>query len=202
MSKFILAFMSVNGVQHTNYTYIDGDNFEEIYRIYFPRMLRLAREYVIFREDAENIIQDVFLTLWENRDELKIHVSLTAYLFTLLKNRCINHIRRKVYEENANKQIQENFTSELKMKLYSLEAFNQLLVSDEQIEILIRDAIDSLPDKCREIFILSRIEGKKYKEIADKLNLSLSTVENQMGIALRKLRKKLKNYLPIIFFLL
>jgi RNA polymerase sigma-70 factor (ECF subfamily) len=165
-------------------------------------MLRFAREYVIFKEDAENIAQDVFLALWEKRDDLQVHVSLTSYLFTLLKNRCIDHLRRKTHAENANKQMQENFTSELKMKLYSLEAFNQSLISDEQIETLIKEAIDSLPQKCREIFILNKIEGKKYKEIANELNLSVSTVENQMGIALRKLREKLKNYLPIILFLL
>jgi RNA polymerase sigma-70 factor (ECF subfamily) len=174
-------------------TYIDGDNFEEIYLTYFPRMLRFAREYVETLEDAENITQDVFLTLWEKRDNLKIQISLSAYLFALIKNRCIDHLRRKTNREEGNRKIQEHFILELKMKLHSLEALEQSPDANEHIENRITNAIDTLPEKCRKIFILNKIEGKKYSEIAGELNISVNTVENQMSIALRKLREKLKN---------
>jgi RNA polymerase sigma-70 factor (ECF subfamily) len=184
-----------------NYTSIDKNNFEEIYLYYFPRLLRFAREYVISQEDAENIIQDVFLLLWEKRDDLQIHISLTSFLFTLIKNRCIDHLRRKTNVEQGKKQLQENYFLELKMKLYSLEALNQSIISDENIEKIITNAIDSLPPKCREIFLLNKMEGKKYREIAEDLNISVNTVENQMSIALRKLREKLKNYLPVFISL-
>jgi RNA polymerase sigma-70 factor (ECF subfamily) len=183
------------------YTFIDKNNFEEIYLYYFPRLLRFSREYLIEQEDAENIIQDVFLLLWEKRVELQIHISLTAYLFTLTKNRCIDHLRQKTKIEQGKKQLQENYFLELKMKLYSLEALDQSIISDDHIEKIITNAIDSLPSKCRKIFILNKMEGKKYREIAEELNISVNTVENQMSIALRKLREKLQNYLPVFILL-
>ena len=184
------------------YTSIDDRNFEDIYLKYFPRLLRFAQEYVIVREEAENIIQDVFMTLWERRDDLKIHISLASYLFILIKNRCIDHLRRKKHAETGKKQMQEAFTNEQQMKLYSLEALDPALISDSDIEQIINRAIDSLPPKCREIFILNKIDGKKYREIAQELNISLSTVENQMSIDLRKLREQLKDYAPVFLFLM
>ena len=185
-----------------DYTSIDDRNFEEIYLKYFPRLLRFAQEYVPTKEDAENIIQDVFMTLWERRNDLKIHISLVSYLFILIKNRCIDHLRRAKYAAEGKKKMQENFNYELQMKLYSLEALDQSLISDSNIEAIITRAIDSLPPKCREIFILNKIDGKKYKEIAEELHISPSTVENQMGIALRKLREQLKDYIPVFLFLM
>ena len=189
-------------MEQIEYTSIDDHNFEEIYLKYFPRLLRFAQEYVIVKEEAEHIIQDVFLVLWERRDDLKIHISLASYLFILIKNRCIDHLRRKKHAETGKKQMQEAFTNEQQMKLYSLEALDPALISDSDIEQIINRAIDSLPPKCREIFILNKIDGKKYREIAEKLNISVSTVENQMSIALRKLREQLKDYAPVFFFLM
>ena len=184
------------------YTSIDDRNFEEIYLNYFPRLLRFAQEYVPDKEDAENITQDVFMTLWERRDDWKIHISLANYLFILIKNRCIDHLRRKRHADAGKRQMQESFHYEQQMKIYSLEALDQALISDSDIEQIIARAIDSLPPKCREIFILNKIDGKKYREIAEKLHISVSTVENQMSIALRKLREQLKDYMPVFLFLM
>ena len=188
--------------EQAGYTSINDRNFEEIYLAYFPRLLRFAQEYVINREDAENIIQDVFMALWERRDDIKIHISLASYLFVLIKNRCIDYLRRKKHAELGLQRMQENFTYEQQMKLYSLEALDQAIVSGSDIEQIITRAIDSLPPKCREIFILNKIDGKKYREIAQKLNISESTVENQMSIALRKLKEQLKDYMPVFLFLM
>lgn len=194
-------FMAV-ALRHFEYNSIDGRNFEEIYLNYFPRLLRFAHEYVQTKEDAENIVQDVFMTLWERREDLKIHISLTSYLFILIRNRCIDHLRRKKNAEIGKKKMQECFTYEQQMKLNSLEVFDHTLFSDSNIEQIITCAINSLPPKCREIFILNKIDGKKYKEIAEKLNISINTVENQMSVALRKLRVQLKDYMPIFLFLM
>ena len=184
-----------------DYISINEHTFEEIYLSYFPRLLRFAREYVAIEEDAENIVQDVFLTLWERRDDLKIHVT-TSYLFILIKNRCIDHLRRMKHAEIGKKRMQENFNCEQQMKLYSLEALDPVLIADTDIERIIYHAIDSLPPKCREVFILHKIDGKKYRDIADEMNVSVSTVENQMSIALRKLREQLKDYVPVFLFLM
>lgn len=169
-------------------------NFDEIYIIYFSRMKRFAKEYVLSDEDAENIVQDVFMVLWEKRDILEIRVDLVPYLFVLVKNKCLDYLRHKV--------VHNEYKQEIIMKLFSLEQMNYSFTSDEEIERIIVDAINKLPDRCRNIFIKSRIEGKKYRQIAEELNLSVNTVENQMSLALKKLRVELKDYLPLLLFLI
>lgn len=88
------------------------------------------------------------------------------------------------------------------MNLNSLEAFDQNLFSEQDIEQIITKALNTLSPKCKEIFIMSKIEGKKQKQIAAELNISINTVETQIGIAYKKLRVELKNYLPLFIFLL
>ena len=90
----------------------------------------------------------------------------------------------------------------LRMKYESLEAFDEGFFSDDDIEEIINKAVESLPEKCREIFIKSKIEGKKQKEIAKELNLSINTIETQMEIAYKKLRIELKDFLPLFIFIL
>lgn len=170
------------------------DNFDHIYVIYYSRMRRFAKEFVLFEEDAENVVQDVFLQLWEKKEVLDIKVSLTAYLFSLVKNKCIDYLRHQI--------VAEEYIHEQKTKIYSLEQFDYNISSDDDIEKILNKAIDKLPEKCREIFIKSRVEGKKYKEIANELNISINTVENQMSIALKKMRVELKEYLPLLLFLI
>ena len=88
------------------------------------------------------------------------------------------------------------------MKYYSLEHFDLDILEEKSIEQILSKAIDALPEKCREIFIKNKIEGKKQKEIAMELNISVNTVETQMGIAYKKLKTELKNYFPLFLFLL
>ena len=164
-------------------------------------MKRFAQEYVIREEDAENIVQDVFLDLWEQNLLMLTHTNLFAYLFTTLKNRCIDFIRHKTVVQHAAQKLQDDYTKALQMKFQSLEAFDEQLFSEPDIETVIQNAIESLPEKCREIFILSKIEGKKQKAIAQELNISINTVENQMAIAYKKLKESLKDYLPLLIFL-
>lgn len=177
------------------------ENFDSIYVNNFSRLFLFAKEYVLFDEEAENIVQDIFLMLWEKRDVLRVDVSLTAYLFTLVKNKCIDFLRHRMVEQMYSENIQHEYNEELNVKLFALESFDHNFSSEEDIEILLRNAIDKLPERCRLIFIKSRIEGKKYKEIAEELNLSVNTVEGQISIALKKLREELKDYLPLLFYL-
>ena len=173
------------------------EDFEKLYKLYYPKMFAFAKNYVPANEDAENIVHDVFLTLWERKEEIEISFTLTTYLFTLFKNRCLNFLRHKLIEEEYNSQMKE----ELGFKLYALEAFDYSYQSEEELQEIIRRALDTLPERCREIFIKSRIEGLKYKEISDELGISVNTVENQMVTALKKLRVALKDYLPLLLFL-
>ena len=176
--------------------------FEDIYLSYFSKMKYFAKEYVISEEDAENIVQDVFVELWENKEMLNMHMNLIAYLFTTIKNKCLNHLRHKLVVQETASKLQEEYTISLLMNLYSLEAFDNNLFSDQDIEKIISRALDTLSEKCRTIFIMSKIEGKKQKEIAQELNISINTIETQMGIAYKKLRIELKDYFPILLFIL
>ena len=176
--------------------------FEDIYLSYFSKMKYFAKEYVISEEDAENIVQDVFVELWENKEMLNMHMNLIAYLFTTIKNKCLNHLRHKLVVQEPASKLQEEYTISLRMNLDSLEAFDNNLFSDQDIEKIISRALDTLSEKCRTIFIMSNIEGKKQKEIAQELNISINTIETQMGIAYKKLRIELKDYFPILLFIL
>jgi RNA polymerase sigma-70 factor (family 1) len=176
-------------------------DFKNIYVTYYSRMKHFAQEYILSEEDAENIVQDVFLEVWNRREALIYHVNLIAFLFNSVKNKCLDYLRHKVIEEKAVMHIQEEFMRTLQIKYESLEAFDEELFSDDDIEAIITKAINSLPEKCREIFIKSKIEGKKQKEIAEELGVSINTIETQMGIAYKKLKEELKDLLPLLIFL-
>ena len=98
--------------------------------------------------------------------------------------------------------MQEEYRLTLQAKYYSLEYLDLDILEEESIEQILSKAIDALPEKCREIFIKNKIEGKKQKEIAAELNISINTVETQMGIAYKKLKTEVKDYFPLFLFLL
>ena len=173
------------------------NNFEKIYKLYYPKMVVFAKNYISANEDVENIVQDVFSVLWERKDELGLPCTLSPHFSTLVKNRCLNFLRHKLIEEEYNTQMKE----ELGFKLYALESLEYSYHSEKELQEIIQRALDTLPERCREVFIKSRIEGLKYKEISDELGISVNTVENHIVTALKKLRVALKDYLPLLLFL-
>jgi RNA polymerase sigma-70 factor (ECF subfamily) len=175
--------------------------FKEIYLSYFSKMKYFALAYSVSEEDAENIVQDVFMEFWENRAVLINYTNLIAFLFTAVKNQTLNCLRHKIIEQQAVEHLQEEYFLTLRMHLDSLEAFDQSVFSDRELKQVIDRAINSLSDRCRQIFIMSKIDGKKQKQIAEELHISINTVETQMGIAYKKLKTELKNYIPIYLFL-
>lgn len=177
-------------------------DFENFYITWYSRVKYFARDYVLSEEEAENIAQDVFLEFYQKRDSLDFHINIIAYLFTSVKNKCIDYLRRKLLEQEAAAKMQEEFDLSFRMKFDSLEAFNLEGLSEDNIKNIIEKALESLPERCREIFVMSKIEGKKQKEIAEDLGVSVKTIECQMTIAYKKLREELKNYLPLLLFLL
>ena len=123
-----------------------SDHFEEIYVSWFSRMKYFALEYVVSEEDAENIVQDVFTELWERKEILAYDVNLVALLFTSIKNRCIDLLRHRIVVKEAVNLIQEEYQATLRMKLASLELFDQSLLSEQDIERIITEVVDSLPE--------------------------------------------------------
>lgn len=176
-------------------------SFSDIYSIYYVRMLRFSQTYVGAEEDAEDIVQNTFLYLWEHLDLLKDIEHPDAFLFTLIKNRCLNFLKHQSYIQAKTSSLKADEELEYQLNLYALEQFDETISSITEVENLLSQTIQKLPERCREIFLLSRIDGLKYKEIAERLNISVNTVENQISIALRKLRSELKDYLPLFIFI-
>ncbi|MDD4514050.1 RNA polymerase sigma-70 factor [Massilibacteroides sp.] len=177
------------------------DHFSKVYRIYFPKLVRFSQAYVRSEEEAENIVQNLFLYLWEHKEVLDSLNNQNAFLFTLVKNRCIDYLRKQI-QAGSKQSLSEIEEKELELKLYSLQKFDENKLSREEIDQIITSAIDSLPPRCKEIFILSRLEGLSHKEIAGRLNISTNTIEGQIAIALKKLRVQLKDYVPLFLFLI
>jgi RNA polymerase sigma-70 factor (family 1) len=172
--------------------------FSEIYSRYWPQMYASAYKRLRSRETTEELVQDLFTSLWSNRASLIIHTSLAAYLSRAIKYIVINHIQKEL--------VRKNYTDQQKM--LSVRHHN---ATDEEImlndlQICVDKQISSLPSKCRTVFELSRYENHSMKEIAGKLAISEKTVENHIGRALKILKVSLKDFvtllLPVISFLL
>ncbi len=175
--------------------------FSTLYVAYYSRLVRFASLYVGSIGDAENIIQDFFLYLWEHKEVLTELQQPDAYLFSATKNRCLNFLRTQLTVVDRRQPLSDILRQEFELKLYSLQLLDESHWSIDEIENMTHRAINSLPERCRDIFVMSKLKGMKYKEIAECLQLSQNTVENQMAIALKKLRKELRHCLPLLLIL-
>jgi RNA polymerase sigma-70 factor (ECF subfamily) len=176
------------------------EDFIKAYSVYYPKLVRFSQTYVLSLQDAENIVQDVFLHLWENWNRIDSLINMNAFLFMAVKNRCIDYLRKQTQLKQKEQSLSELQEKELQLNLYSLQTLDESNLTKGEIETIVANAINALPERCREIFILSRLEGLKHKEIAARLNISTNTVEGQMNIALRKLKVILKDYISICVF--
>jgi RNA polymerase sigma-70 factor, ECF subfamily len=161
--------------------------FDAIFRAWYAPLVRFTGEIVASRAVAEEIVQDVMLELWRRREVLDPDSSPKAYLFQSARNRALNHLRHERVERRGEPQVVAGTRS--------VPSPHVELVEDE-IDVALRDAVGSLPERCREVFELSRVHGLKYGEIAATLGISIKTVEAQMGKALRVLRERMARWLP------
>ena len=140
------------------------------------------------RAVAEELVQDVMLEFWRRRETLAPDGSPQAYLFQATRNRVLNHLRHVKIEQRSEPEVRsESPTS---------SPHADAAVAEEELDAAVHRAVQSLPDRCREVFELSRVHGLKYSEIARQLGISVKTVEAQMGKALRTLREQLAAWLP------
>jgi RNA polymerase sigma-70 factor (ECF subfamily) len=174
--------------------------FKLVFETHYPRLLRFANEYVGDRFDAENIVQDVFLKLWEKRASLPTEINLQAYLLTMVKNQCLDFLRHRQMVESNSVDWETVQQREASFNLYALNQFDAEQPDIESLERLVEKAINELPEQCRKVFELSRYDGLKYKEIAERLGISVKTVETHMSNALRILRVTLKDLFFVWFF--
>jgi RNA polymerase sigma-70 factor (ECF subfamily) len=164
----------------------DLQNIEQLFKENHKRLCNIVHRIINDREAAEDVVQELFIKIWKKRAELKIESSLKGYLMKAAANAAINYL------EN-NKRFK--FNQELTNENSAAHVVNECPLEGKELMQKIYKALNHLPPKCKAIFVLSRFEGMKYQEIADQLDLSLKTVENQMGIALQKLRDDLGSYL-------
>ena len=163
--------------------------FEMIFRTYYQPLCRYAYSFLQDKEEAEEVVQASFITVWEKRNNLTIETSLKSYLYRMVRNSCLNVIKHE-------KVKQQHVAHELAVSEVSHESVSQKVQAAE-LEIRITEAMKTLPEQCRLVFQLSRFEELKYQEIADQLQISVKTVENHMGKALKLMREQLKDYLPL-----
>jgi len=161
----------------------DIREFETLFRSSYASLVRYAGTLIKDQDTAEEIVQDLFVRLWQEREKINIESSLNGYLFRSVHNRCLHHFEHmKVVERHAQEMA---FESELNTE-DPAEALQY-----KELQAKIAAVIERLPERCGKIFCLNRFEGLKYSEIAEKLSISVKTVEANMGKALKEFRKAL-----------
>jgi len=169
---------------------MDKTAFEALFRKFFPALMAFSLKYLPDEDDAREVVHNVFINLWDKKASLDTSQSLKSYLFTAVHNRSLNVLRdRRKFSDEEMPEISSGENVHAQMESVELEEH-------------INDVIAGLPEKCREIFELNRFDGLTYGEIAEKLGISVKTVENQMSKALRILREKLAHYLSLIVWIL
>jgi RNA polymerase sigma-19 factor, ECF subfamily len=172
----------------------DEAAFEQVFKTYYRNLHAYAFTMLKDEAEAEEMVQQVFFKLWERSDHLSFSGSIAAYLYRAVHNESLNFLKHQKVKTSHQMHVAYS------MKNKSEQAQPKMLKNE--LENKLREALNELPEQCRTVFQLSRFEDMKYKEIADKLEISVKTVENHMGKALKLLRIKLVDFLPLIILLL
>jgi RNA polymerase sigma-70 factor, ECF subfamily len=161
----------------------DVREFESLFRSSYLSLVRYAKTLTRDHDTSEEIVQDLFFRLWQNREKINIESSLNGYLFRAVHNSCLHYIEHnRIVADHAE-------------RISAFTAENQESPSDilqyKELQAKVTEIMRRLPEKCGQIFYLSRFEGLKYNEIAKRLDVSVKTVESNMGRALKEFRKEL-----------
>lgn len=179
-----------------------GDNtaFEHLYRSYYPRLRGYTLRFVKNEEIADDIVQECFLKFWEKRQSLT-SISLTSLLFAMIRNACLNYLKHLYIEDNYRLDYLANIAGEERLYQidFSYHTDNPLLYKELQSQI--KYVIDKLPSRCREVFLMSRFQGLKNREIAEQLQISTTAVEKHLSKALKAFTKHFQENYPIDIYL-
>jgi RNA polymerase sigma-70 factor (ECF subfamily) len=161
----------------------DVKQFESLFRSSYVSLVRYARTLIKDNDTAEEIVQDLFFRLWNDRKKIKIESSLNGYLFRSVHNRCLHYI-----EHN---KVVARYAEEMLYRKTDTQEDPSDILHHKELQSRIAGILERLPERCGKIFYMSRFEGLKYSEIAEKLSVSVKTVESNMGRALKEFRKEL-----------
>jgi RNA polymerase sigma-70 factor, ECF subfamily len=172
----------------------DSKSYETLFQLVYPQLCAYANKFLNDIDEAEEIVQEVFYKLWENRNRLDEDDSVRGYLFTSVKNRCLHFLEHQKVKSNYSKILQYVYANSQE------DSAHEILVANELDKEFTR-ALERLPSECRKIFELNRVQGLKYAEIASHLKISQKTVETQMSRALHKLKLQLKDYILVLLLI-
>ena len=164
----------------------DRESFNRVFRRYYSPMVRFCIRYVADSDIASEIVQDLFVKLWSNREKISFNTSFESYMMTSVRNSALTYINKERSHAEAN------------LRIYSEESDNtdpSETLQSNNLEESYRKILKDMPEKRREVFLASRYDGLKYSEIAEKLGISQKTVEAQMSAAIKQLKDGLKAYL-------
>ncbi len=169
--------------------------FETVFKLYYKPLCDYACTFMKDQDESEEIVQHIFYTIWYKKETLEITTSLKAYLYRAVYNECLNKLKHA--------KIKLAHAEDYKHSVYSTGINNvSERIEGMELSTKIQTALNTLPEQCGHVFKLSRFENLKYAEIAQKLGISVKTVENHMGKALKLMREQLKEYLPLLLWLL
>lgn len=172
------------------YLFYDDMAFEQLFKSHFKALHAYASVILKDEDDAEEIVQNMFLKFWEKRELLDVQTSIKAYLY-----KCVYHDSLNLLKHQKIKTKYQDFAS-YSMNKQHLPASSRVEMTELEYNLSL--ALNELPEQCRTIFQMSRFEELKYREIAERMGLSVKTIENQMGKALRILRLELADFLSLI----
>jgi RNA polymerase sigma-70 factor (family 1) len=168
----------------------DSIGLELLFKRYYAQLVRFAKEILKNKDQAEDMVQEVFTKIWERREKLQINSQVKSYLYVAVKNHCFNQLKLNDRKHWMDEDMEDD------MRISTPDSTS--MIDAKTLEQKIQLAIEALPPKCGLIFKMSRFEEKSYKEIAEALELSIKTVENQMGKALYLMRASLAPYTQIM----
>ena len=168
-------------------------DFEQLFKEYYPSMVLYTKRFVEDLDTARDIAQQVFVNIYEKRDRLNISSSVKSYLFQAARNTALNYLEQKKNQQKHKDILQET-------QAHSTE--HESDIENSELSKRLYEMIEELPPKCRQIFKMNRFEGKKNKEIAEELDISIRTVETQISKALRALREKATQVLGLLLLII
>ena len=178
----------------------DKEAFEQLYKLYFPRLYSFSFKIIKDGNLAKDLVQNVFIKIWESPSSLDIDFP-ESFIYQMVRNACLNYIRHLKVVDNLKSMVREKYLGE---ELYYIDLVgNQpYILIEKELEGRIKDVMNSLPEKCLAVFRRSRIDGLKNREIAEQLGISLKAVEKHISKALQIYRDNFSDYLPIQLVLL
>ena len=176
------------------------ESFKKLFSIFFARLNDFARKIVKDDDISQDIVQDVFIKLWEKKKQYNA-ANIEAFLFKMVRNKCLDYIKHIRVVNNNRNELQISAQVE---ELYRIDFIGDepYVLIEEELRNEIETIINSLPDRCKEVFVLSRIKGLKNREIASKLGINIKNVERHISRALKEFRSKFNEEVPLAIVIL